>query len=113
MDPPTGVRGPQGGSALTGQHGGVLKLSTDAARLIRQLLEASDLSGGGLRIGTCDVRRSLVMELTSGARAGDLTVQQDAAALFLSPLAAARLDNAVLQADMAGRRAFYLGGRAN
>lgn len=87
----------------------MIKISPDAAGLIRTLVSDSDLpESAGLRVGTDDETRALAMELAAGPRTDDVVVEHEAAALFLSPFAAARLGDQTLQAQLEPRPAFFV-----
>lgn len=84
-------------------------ISDDAAGLIRSLVAASDLPAtAGLRLGTDDERNSLAMGLEAEPQPGDVVLDHDGAALFVSPRADERSGGHTLQAQVTGRPAFYV-----
>jgi Fe-S cluster assembly iron-binding protein IscA len=86
-----------------------LNLSKDAAELVRELVSQSDLpSSAGLRLGTDDDTHALAMSLEAEPRADDVVVEHDGAAVWISPLAAARLEDQTLQAQLLPRPAFFV-----
>ena len=77
--------------------------------LIRRLVGDSDLPDtAGLRLGTDDDTLSLAMHLESRPQQDDLVLEHDGAALFVSPMAAVRLDQQTLRAQVDGRSAFFV-----
>jgi Fe-S cluster assembly iron-binding protein IscA len=87
----------------------VLNLSDDAAELIRALVSASDLpESAGLRLGTDDDTRALAMNLEAVPHRDDVVVKHDGAAVWVSPEAAARLEDQTLQAQLDPRPAFFV-----
>jgi Fe-S cluster assembly iron-binding protein IscA len=84
-------------------------MSDDAAGLIRSLVAGSDLPGAaGLRLGTDDETQSLAMNLAALPREHDLVLVHEGASLFVSPLAAPRLEDRTLHAQLGPRPAFFL-----
>lgn len=87
----------------------MVNISNDAAGLIKSLVTHSDLpASAGLRLGTDDDTHALAMHLESGPRQDDVVVKHDGAALYVSPLAGARLADQTLQAQFEPRPAFFL-----
>ena len=87
----------------------MVSLSDDAAALISQLVTDSDLpETAGLRLGTDDSTSALEMHLVPEPAPDDVVVERDGAALFVSPLAAARVADQTLQAQVEGRPAFFV-----
>jgi Fe-S cluster assembly iron-binding protein IscA len=87
----------------------MLNLSNDAAELIRALVSASDLpESAGLRLGTDDDTHALAMNLEAVPHRGDVVVKHGGAAMWVSPWAAARLEDQTLQAQLTPRPAFYV-----
>lgn len=86
-----------------------MNISDDAAGLIRTLVAHSDLPpSAGLRLGTDDEKHSLAMNLEPEPRAHDQVLEHDGALLFVSPLAAPRLEDQTLQAQLEPRAAFFI-----
>jgi Fe-S cluster assembly iron-binding protein IscA len=86
-----------------------VQLSTDAAALIRTLLDDAHLpETAGLRLGTTDVTHSLEMHLATRPEEHDLVLAHAGACVFLSPLAARRVRGQTLRAQVNGRRAFFV-----
>lgn len=87
----------------------MLKISDEAADLIRILVAAAELPDtAGLRLGTDDELHNLAMHLEAEPRAGDEVLAHDGAAMFVSRLAAERVSAQTLDAQTEGRRAFFL-----
>ena len=87
----------------------MVNLSNDAAGLIRCSVSDSDLpESAGLRLGTDDGTHALAMKLAAEPGEDDLVVEHQAASLFISPRAAARLQDATLQAQREPRPAFFV-----
>lgn len=87
----------------------MVNLSNDAAALIRSLVSDSNLpESAGLRLGTEDDTHALAMNLAAEPGQDDLVVEHQAAALFLSPRAASRLQDQTLQAQIEPRAAFFV-----
>lgn len=87
----------------------MITVSDEAATLIRTLVEAATLPDtAGLRLGTDDKMHSLDMHLEANPRPGDEVLEHDGVALFVSPLASARLNEQTLDAQVEGRPAFFL-----
>lgn len=87
----------------------IVNLSNDAAGLIRSLVSDSDLpESAGLRLGTDDDTHALAMNLVTEPGQDDLVVEHQAASLFVSPLAASRLQDQTLQAQVEPRPAFFV-----
>ncbi len=87
----------------------MVNLSDEAAGLIRTLVADSDLpDSAGLRLGTDDDKHSLAMGLEAAPKADDLVLEHEGASLFVSPLAASRVDDQTLHAQVAPRPAFFV-----
>lgn len=87
----------------------MLNISDEAAVLIRTSLGATDLpAGAGLRLGTDDKTGSLAMSLAPLPRERDVVVAHNGASLFLSPVAAERVADQTLSAQITERPAFYV-----
>jgi Fe-S cluster assembly iron-binding protein IscA len=87
----------------------MVKISDDAAGLIRTLVADSDLpASAGLRLGTDDEKHSLAMHLAAQAQQDDEVLEHDGASLFVSPGAAPRLGAQTLHAQLEPRPAFYV-----
>ena len=87
----------------------MISLSDEAAGLIRTLVAASDLpDSAGLRLATDDDRHSLAMHLAAAPKADDLVLEHHGACLFVSPLAASRVEHRTLHAQVAPRPAFFV-----
>ncbi|MCA1711252.1 MAG: hypothetical protein LC789_06265 [Actinobacteria bacterium] len=87
----------------------MLNITNDAAGLIRTLVSDSDLpQTAGLRLGTDDDTHALDMHLEAEPRQHDAVVEHDGAALYLSPRAAARLQDQTLHAQLEPRPAFFV-----
>ena len=87
----------------------MVDLSNEAAGLIRTLVADSDLAGAaGLRLGTDDDNHSLAMGLEATPHADDLVLEHEGASLFVSPLAASRVEDRTLHAQVAPRPAFFI-----
>lgn len=89
----------------------MLRITKSAADLIRTLVtrDATMPEGGGLRIATNPSTRALSMSLARTSEATDVVVVGHGAQLFLTALAAERLDERTLNAEVAaGRPAFFL-----
>ena len=85
----------------------MVNLSDDAAGLIRNLVSDGDLpESAGLRLGTDDDTHALAMNLATEPGEDDLVVEHRAASLFVSPLAASRLQDqfCIVIQRMAGNR---------
>lgn len=88
----------------------MLTLTDDAAALIGNLLQHAELpAGAGLRIAQRDDHTALAMSLAERAQPRDVLVRDGAWAVFLGPVAAARLTGQTLDArtNQTGS-AFYL-----
>ena len=87
----------------------MVNLSDEAAGLIRSLVADSDLpDSAGLRLGTDDDKHSLAMNLEAAPRADDLVLEHQGASLFVSPVAASRVEDQTLHAQDAPRPAFFI-----
>lgn len=87
----------------------MVNLSHEAAELIEILVAESDLSeSAGLRLGTDDDSHALSMNLEASPREDDVVLRREGAAVWISPVAAARLQDQTLQAQLAPRPAFFL-----
>lgn len=87
----------------------MVNISNDAAGLIKSLVSDSDLpESAGLRLGTDDNTHALAMNLETEPRKDDVVVKHKGAALYVSPLAGARLLDQTLRAQLAPRPAFFL-----
>ena len=87
----------------------MVNLSDDAAGLIRSLVSDSNLpQQAGLRLGTDDDTHALAMNLEAQPRPDDVVVEHEGASLYVSPLAAARLEDQTLQAQFEPRPAFFV-----
>ena len=87
----------------------MVNLSDEAAGLIRTLVADSYLpDSAGLRLGTDDDKHSLSMKLEAAPKAHDLVVEHQGASLFVSPLAASRIEDKTLHAQVAPRPAFFV-----
>ena len=87
----------------------MVNISDDAVGLIRSLVGDSDLlEPAGLRLGTVGATHALAMNLEAGPRPDDVVVEHQGAALYVSPLAAARLEDQTLQAQLEPRPAFFV-----
>ena len=62
----------------------------------------------GLRLGTDDDTHSLAMQLAVAPLADDLVLQHEGASLFVSPLAAPRVDDQTLHAQQDPRPACFV-----
>jgi Fe-S cluster assembly iron-binding protein IscA len=86
-----------------------VQLSTDAAVLIRTLLDDAHLPDtAGLRLGTDDATHALEMRLAASPEENDLVLAHAGACVFVSPLAAQRVRGQTLHAQVNGRRAFFV-----
>ncbi|MDT7571811.1 MAG: hypothetical protein QOE05_1985 [Actinomycetota bacterium] len=86
-----------------------MQLSTDAAVLIRTLLDDADLPDtAGLRLGTDDETHALAMSLAVQPEENDLVLAYAGACVFVSPMAAKRVRGQTLRAQVEGRRAFFV-----
>jgi Fe-S cluster assembly iron-binding protein IscA len=87
----------------------LVNLSDEAAGLIRSLVADSELpDSAGLRLGTDDDKHSLAMELEAAPHRDDLVLEHQGASLFVSPLAASRVQDQTLHAQEHPRPAFYV-----
>ena len=87
----------------------MVDLSDEAAGLIRSLVADSDLPEcAGLRLGTDDEKHSLVMNLEAAPLPDDVVLEHEGAALFVSPVAASRVEDQTLHAQVAPRPAFFV-----
>ena len=87
----------------------MVNLSNDAAGLIRGLVSDSDLpESAGLRLGTDDETHALAMSPPAEPGEDDVVVERQFASLFVSPQAAARLEERTLQAQLKPRPAFFV-----
>jgi len=87
----------------------MVNISDDAAGLIRTLVAESHLSdSAGLRLGTDDDKHSLAMKLEAAPLADDLVLEHEGASLFVSPLAAPRVEDQTLYAQLEPRPAFFV-----
>jgi Fe-S cluster assembly iron-binding protein IscA len=87
----------------------MINLSNNAAELIRSLVSDSDLpESAGLRLGTDDESHALAMNLEAVPREDDLVVEHEGAAVWVSPRAAARLQDQTLHAQLEPRPAFFV-----
>ncbi len=87
----------------------MVDLSDQAAGLIRTLVADSHLpDSAGLRLGTDDDKHSLAMKLEEAPLADDLVLEHEGASLFVSPLAAARVEDQTLHAQVRPRPAFFV-----
>ena len=88
----------------------MLSLTEQAAQKIQELVHAADLpEEAGLRLAQRDDHTALAMTLTSEAGPEDLVVREGAAAVFLGPVAAARVTDQTLDAHTTERgSAFFL-----
>ena len=87
----------------------MVHLSDEAAGLIRTLVAASDLpDSAGLRLGTDDDNHSLAMKLEAAPHDDDLVLEHEGASLFVSPLAATRVEDQTLHAQEQPRPAFFV-----
>ena len=89
----------------------MLRITRTAAHLVRTLVEHDDAipEAGGLRIATDPRSHALAMALAPSAMATDVVVADHGARLFLSPLAAERLNERTLNAEVTVERsAFFL-----
>lgn len=85
----------------------MLTLTDEAADLVRTLV-SGDEPAKGLRLGTDDDTHALVMGLSRSSREDDVEVTLDGARVWLSPLAAVRLADRTLRAQLVPRRAFFV-----
>ena len=85
----------------------MLTLTDEAADLVR-LLVSGDEPSRGLRLGTDDDTHALVMGLSVSSRRDDVEVARDGVRVWLSPLAATRLADRTLRAQLIPRPAFFL-----
>lgn len=77
----------------------MLRLTDEAATLIEDLVQNADLpEGAGLRIAQRDDHLALAMSLAEHAEPRDTVVHDGATAVFLGPVAAARLSEDTLDA---------------
>lgn len=77
----------------------MLTLTDDAASMIANLVQDADLpAGAGLRIAQRDDHTALTMSLAEKAEPRDVVVRGGATAVFLGPVAAARLTQQTLDA---------------
>ncbi len=87
----------------------MVDLSDEAAGLIRTLVADSDLpDSAGLRLGTDDHNHSLAMGLEAAPHADDVVLEHEGASLFVSPLAALRVEDQTLHAQAGPRPAFFV-----
>ena len=87
----------------------MVDLSDEAAGLIRSLVADSALpDSAGLRLGTDDDKHSLAMQLQAAPNADDLVLEHEGASLFVSPLAAVRVEDQTLHAQTQPRPAFFV-----
>ena len=87
----------------------MVDLSNEAARLIRTLLADSDhADSAGLRLSTSNDTHSLAMQLEAAPHADDLVLEHEGASLFVSPLAASRVEDQTLHAQVEPRPAFFV-----
>lgn len=88
----------------------MLRLTDQAASMITELIDDADLpDSAGLRIHQRDDHTSLAMDLADEPAPDDVVVLVHDAAVFLAPLAAARVDEQVLDARSGETgSAFYL-----
>lgn len=87
----------------------MVKLTNEAAELIRTLVSDSDLpESAGLRLGTDDASHALVMNLEAVPREDDVVVDHDGTAVWMSPVATTRLDDRTLDAQLEPRPAFFV-----
>jgi Fe-S cluster assembly iron-binding protein IscA len=87
----------------------MIKLSDEAAGLIRTLVADSVLpDSAGLRLGTDEDTHSLAMGLAAAPQADDLVLEHQGASLFVSPVAASRVEDQTLQAQGEPRPAFFV-----
>ena len=85
----------------------MLTLTDEAADLVR-LLVSSDERSWGLRLGTDDDTHALVMGLWRASCRDDVEVARDGVRVWLSPLAATRLADRTLRAQLVPRPALFL-----
>ena len=89
----------------------MLTVTEQAARMIRELIDHSDLSeGAGLRIAQRDDHPALAMTLVEEPNDLDVIVAEHDVAVFLGPVAAVRTEGQVLDATSDSHSAFYLRG---
>jgi Fe-S cluster assembly iron-binding protein IscA len=87
----------------------MIELSDEAAGLIRTLVADSHLPrSAGLRLGTDEDKHSLAMKLEAAPLADDLVLRHGGALLFVSPLAAPRVEDHTLHAQLQPRPAFFV-----
>ena len=87
----------------------MVDLSDEAARLIRTLVADSPLpDSAGLRLSTDDNTHSLAMGLAAAPLADDVVLQHHGASLFVSPVAASRVEDQTLHAQVQPRPAFFV-----
>ena len=76
-----------------------MKLTDDAASMIRELVADQDLpEGAGLRIAQRDDHEALAMDLVTSPGPEDRVVRAQDATVFLGPIADQRLSDATLDA---------------
>jgi iron-sulfur cluster assembly protein len=85
----------------------MLSITEDAATLIRTLTNAEPSDQKGLRIIVDPVNHSLSMSIAGGPAPADAVVTNGDARVFLSSLAAHRLDGRTLRADISGDRSLF------
>lgn len=88
----------------------MLSLTPRAVEVIHHLLDSSDLpQGAGLRIAQREDHPALAMTLADGAQPDDTVVRDQEAVVFVEPMAAMRVGDRVLDAEVnETRRALYL-----
>jgi Fe-S cluster assembly iron-binding protein IscA len=88
----------------------MLRMTENAATLIDRLMQrAHSSSGAGLRIVVDPMKNSLSMGIAAAPRPDDAVVYRGVARIFLSPLAARRLQRRTLGAELTtGRSSFFL-----
>lgn len=89
----------------------MLRITRTAAHLVRTLVEHDEAipETGGLRIATDPRSHALSMALAPSAMATDVVVADHGVRLFLSPVAAERLNERTLNAEVTVERsAFFL-----
>jgi Fe-S cluster assembly iron-binding protein IscA len=86
----------------------MLTITEDAATLVRSLTKDADGSRqAGLRIIVDPVHHSLSMGIADSPASADSVVVGYGARLFLSPLAAARLNSRTLRAEVSRARSVF------
>ena len=87
----------------------MVDLSSDAAELVRSLVHDSDLpESAGVRLGTDDDSHALAMNLEEAPGEEDLVLERAGATVWVSPEAAARLEDQTLHAQLEPRAAFFV-----